>query len=185
MKKRILLILSTVSIICFSCHRNKEAEAQIDWDADEYDYEDYNKVGKYIYLDDNGIYHTNSHCLRLMHGKDMNGHEIYGKQQMDTANLIISDKIDFRVCVRCVDDSQYELLKSISDRNVRLQNIKVDRKWLYNMLVKANYNMGTYEEFVLNISDPKKRQHLYQTALEEGWNVGSFDEFSMLLGFDN
>ena len=182
MKKRILLILGTISIICFSCNRNKEAEVYI---ADEYDYEVYNKVGKYIYLDDNGIYHANSYCPRLVHSKDENGHEIYGKQPIDTANFIISDIQYFRICVRCVDDSRYECLKSISDRNVRLRNINVDRKWLYNKLVEANYNMETYEEFVLNISDYRNRKRLYQAALEEGLSVGTFDEFSMLLGFAN
>lgn len=77
------------------------------------------EVGKYIYQDDNDIYHIDSYCIRLRHGKDLDGHEIYGKHPIDTTEFVISDKRDFRVCTRCVGDKDYERLIRISNRNSR------------------------------------------------------------------
>lgn len=75
------------------------------------------QIGKYIYQDDNDVYHIDSYCVRLRHGKDENGHEIYGKHPIDTAEFIIIDKRYFRVCARCVEDKDYEHLIRLSNRN--------------------------------------------------------------------
>lgn len=76
-------------------------------------------VGKYIYQDDAGIYHVDSDCCRLTNGKDVNGHEIYGKCLIDTATFVIDGRYEFTVCSQCVGDVEYERLVAISNRNKR------------------------------------------------------------------
>lgn len=74
-------------------------------------------VSKYIYQDDNFVYHIDESCARLRHGKDENGHEIYGKHPIDTADFVITNEEYFRVCTNCVGDKEYEHLIRLSNRN--------------------------------------------------------------------
>lgn len=74
-------------------------------------------LGKYVYVDDNNTVHVNPHCYRLIRGKDDKGHDIYAKHPIDTLEFVITDKEYFRVCTRCVEDSIYERLVEISNRN--------------------------------------------------------------------
>lgn len=78
---------------------------------------DVNALGKYVYMDDNNVCHRNSKCLYLT-SIDDNGHELYAKHPIDTAELVIYDKTRFRVCANCVNDSIYERLLEISKRNI-------------------------------------------------------------------
>lgn len=73
------------------------------------------EFGKYIYLDDNDVYHIDSHCFRLMRGNDENGHE--ASTPIDTAEFVIINKRYFRVCARCVGDNDYEHLIRLSNSN--------------------------------------------------------------------
>lgn len=74
-------------------------------------------LGKYVYLDDNDVYHSRSTCVKLSHGHDDNGHEIYAKHPIDTVDFYIANEKYFRVCSRCVTDRIYEQLLNISERN--------------------------------------------------------------------
>ena len=74
-------------------------------------------MGEFIYLDDNGIHHLNSRCIKLRHGKDDAGHEIYAMLPIDTAEFVITEPDYFRVCSRCVNDGQYRRLQNISSHN--------------------------------------------------------------------
>lgn len=138
------------------------------------------QIGKYIYQDDNDIYHIDANCHRLKYGKDRYDHSIYAMHPCDTATFVFHDSE--RVCSNCVSLSAFENLKVISDRNKRFD---VYRHWIYNKLIEANYDMESYEDFVGHLTDPKRRKRLYDAALKEGWDIGSFDEFSNSLGFNN
>lgn len=73
-------------------------------------------LGKYVYEDDALILHCDEKCTKLKFGRDDNGHSIYAKHPIDTANLVF-DENNVRVCARCVSDEIYEKLISISKRN--------------------------------------------------------------------
>lgn len=75
-----------------------------------------NNLGKYVYEDDTGIIHCSESCVKLKFGKDDNGHSIYAKHPIDTANFVL-DEDNIRVCARCVSDEIYDRLLSISHRN--------------------------------------------------------------------
>ena len=104
MKRYILLALSILALCLNSCGKKENNQPK-------------REIGKYIYRDDNYVYHINSKCIRLIFGNDENGHEIYGKHPIDTTEFIIEDKQYFRVCANCCDDSGYEHLLKLSDCN--------------------------------------------------------------------
>ena len=173
--KHLFLICATLALAIVSCKKEGTINTSID------------PIGKYIYRDDNDIHHVNSRCIKLRNGRDDAGHEIYAMHLIDTVEFVITDPDYFRLCSRCVSDNEYEHIKMISRRNQRSQRNKeadITRKWLYDHFIGANYDMGEYEDFVIDISIIEKRMKLYNAALAEGWHVGStFDEFSELLGF--
>lgn len=138
------------------------------------------QLKRFVFVDDEGVCHTNPDCPKLKNGKDSYGHPIYAMQPCDTTAFIFGN--NERVCSNCVSISEFEILKGISERNKQL---RAERHWIYNKLIDANYDMEAYEEFVAHLSDKEKRKRLHQSALQEGWDVGSFDEFSNSLGFDN
>lgn len=106
MKARTLFMLCIISLLGVSCNKKETTYVQSE-----------RKIGRYIYQDDNDVYHIYSHCRRLMRGKDENGHEIYGKHPIDTAEFVITNKRYFRVCAICVGDNDYEHLTRLSNRN--------------------------------------------------------------------
>lgn len=103
MKIAFIFILASLSFV--SCHRE---DTKVTNDVE---------LGKFIYRDDDYIHHISSKCIKLRHGKDENGHEIYAKHLIDTAQFVIVNPEYFRVCSRCVSDKQYENILRISDRN--------------------------------------------------------------------
>lgn len=139
------------------------------------------ELGKYIYRDDNDIHHINSRCIKLRHGKDDDGHEIYAMHPIDTVEFFIGENDYFRVCSRCVNDNTFDHILDISHRNKKVSD---SRHWLYNKLIEANYDMPDYKIYSEKINDDKVRSQLYQVAQNENWNVGESEkEFSKLLGF--
>lgn len=111
MRKLYLLIFGLFPLLFHSCSKDETKNAPSE-----------RKIGKYIYEDDNAVYHIDDYCIRLRHGKDENGHEIYGKHPIDTSDFKIIDKQYFRVCVRCVNDKEYEHMLKMSDRNTTYED---------------------------------------------------------------
>lgn len=137
--------------------------------------------GKYIYRDDNDIYHINPNCIKLRHGKDDSGHEIYAKHPIDTSYFVITNAEYFRVCSRCVNDNDYEHMLAINERNMQYEE---NRQWLYDKLVQSNYDMPDFDTYRLRLDDIEVRHRLYIIAQKENWDVGETEEdFSTLLGY--
>ena len=107
-KEIIIVLFCIISFLLSSCNKKEITFVQSE-----------RTIGRYIYEDDNDVYHIDSYCIRLRRGKDENGHEIYGKHPIDTAEFVIVDKRYVRVCTRCVDDKSYEHLIRLSNRNSR------------------------------------------------------------------
>jgi hypothetical protein len=102
--KWFLVVLSILMVSC--AEASKEASI-----------ESVDIIGKYIYRDDNDIHHIDPDCMKLRHGKDDSGHDIFAKHMMDTAEFIIVEPEYFRVCSRCVSDKSYEHILRISENN--------------------------------------------------------------------
>lgn len=166
--KYLFFIFSFVLFVSCDKNDNKSVRAQ-------------ETLGRYIYRDDNYIYHIDSNCPKLLFGKDDDGHAIYAKRPIDTADFLISDMQYFRVCTRCVNDNIVLHLCEISERH---RSIDRARKWLYDQLIQANYDMPDYETYCNGLKNPEIRQRLYTIAQEENWDVEKSEkEFSSNLGF--
>lgn len=173
MKKSVIFFILAIGFSFCSCNRSADTKDAISVNNTE-------PIGKYIYRDDNGVCHINPRCNALRYGKDDKGHEIYAKHPMDTSEFVIINHEHIRVCSRCVDDKAYEKIITISRRN-----ILESRRWLYNKLVEADYDMPDYETYDSRLDDFEVRRDLFRIAREEQWYVGTFDEFSAVLGFKN
>ena len=102
----VYLLFCIISLFFASCNKKETVSVQSE-----------PHIGRYIYQDDNRVYHIDSYCFRLRHGKDKRGHETYGKHPIDTAEFVIINEQYFRVCTNCVQDKDYEHLIRLSDRN--------------------------------------------------------------------
>lgn len=76
MRYLVIVIIFIGIIACSTNNHNEEVGTK-------------NHLGKYIYRDDNDVYHANSNCIKLRHGKDDEGHDIYAMYPMDTARFYI------------------------------------------------------------------------------------------------
>ena len=73
-------------------------------------------IGKYVYVDTDGILHTKNRCVVGMQVTDPNENSYYkGVEFIDTVKLT-SGHIR-RLCSWCVEDGHYELLQGIAERN--------------------------------------------------------------------
>lgn len=115
MKRLVSIMIITLALA--SCSNNSEERAS--------EVANIVHFGKYVYYDDNDILHINSNCSKLRNGKDDDGHDIYAKQLIDTANFMIENSESFRVCARCVSDKEYEHLLKISENNTENNNYSV------------------------------------------------------------
>lgn len=146
-------------------------------------------IGHFVFIDDEGVYHVDNDCPKLVDGKNSYGRSMYAMQPCDTSSLLISESNRF--CAKCISITELEQLNAISKRNKdSLDNINRiieettdDRVWIYHKLLKGGYQMEPYDVFVKNISNIEKRRKLYAVALKHNWNVGTFSEFSKGLGF--
>lgn len=107
MKKAMKWILLILMVMVASCVSKQDTN----------NHRDPFTIGKYLYEDDNGIIHIDESCLNLRRGNDDNGHKIYGKHMIDTAQFLIAEPQYFRVCSRCVNDEVYNRLLKMSERN--------------------------------------------------------------------
>lgn len=110
MRKAMKLILLILMVMVASCVSKQDAN----------NHRDSFTIGKYLYEDDNGIIHIDESCLNLRRGNDDDGHKIYGKHMIDTAQFLIAEPQYFRVCSRCVNDEVYNRLLKMSERNNNL-----------------------------------------------------------------
>lgn len=176
-----LLILAIMAVACGGGQEQESVE------QDSFEHERGGmlwKLRKYIYRDDNNVFHVEPNCIKLREGKDEEGHDIYAKHPIDTADFYIKikDAPYFRVCANCVSDRQYEKLLEISERNKQYVD---ERVWLYRKFVDANYDVPDFDTFCANLPDQETRKRLYNIAKEEGWISDlSIADFSRALGYE-
>ena len=100
------------------------------------------KIGKYLYLSKHATIHVDKDC-----------EHISGVIFLDTANFYFDDSYQF--CPNCFNDSTYEEVKSISNKNYK--------KWLCNELIKAGADIE-YDVFMKRINEEDVRKRIYECA---------------------
>ena len=112
----------SVFLLCFAtiytcCKYNKIYDTH-DNDKDETNDAEQSlsmRIGKYLYLTENGVLHTNKMCVGIKYGKYQDGHAVYGMLFIDTVEYVESDDVAY--CTICFNDNLYERVKNISVRN--------------------------------------------------------------------
>lgn len=133
-------------------------------------------LGRYIFMDDEYVCHVKPDCPNLQNGKDSKGgHPKYAMQPLDTATFILQTRQ--RVCSKCVSEATFTELQDISDRHTWIIGVEKNRKWLYEWLVSAGYEIGSYDDFVKQLTDPGRCRQLYQMGLDQSLRLGTYDDF--------
>lgn len=99
-----LIYMGVICILVMSCTVGKKDK------TDKY------VIGKYLYLSDNSVLHTNKDCIELITARDDNGHRVSGMQFIDTLSFLPND--EFSYCKRCFDDECYQHAQEIMERNL-------------------------------------------------------------------
>lgn len=173
-----ILLVAVVTALC-GCQRTSEKDRMMSSTG----------IGKFVYCDDNGVYHVDAECSQLRNGTDRNGHAIYAKHVIDTLDFVIKDDANFRVCASCVSDSISDGLSQLSNRNL-FGDVTLDlkemsfRRKIYLALVDDNYYMPEFRIFNDSLEHADVRMKLYMIAKNNEW-IGdqSEEEFSNKLGF--
>lgn len=99
------ILIFVIALICIEGGKNKkkdESSAAL--------------IGKYVYIDTDGILHTKNRCVVGMQVTESDESSYYkGIEYIDTTNLsVIQIK---NLCSWCVTDEHYEILLGITERN--------------------------------------------------------------------
>lgn len=99
------ILIFVIALICIEGGKNKkkdESSAAL--------------IGKYVYIDTDGILHTKNRCVVGMQVTESDESSYYkGIEYIDTTNLsVIQIK---NLCSWCVTDEHYEMLLGITERN--------------------------------------------------------------------
>lgn len=77
--------------------------------------------------------------------------------------------------------SDYENNIEVREREARIKN---NIKKLYNAFVEMNYEVGTEEDFAINLTDPENRRAVYDAYCKE-YEAPPFNVFESRLGYGN
>lgn len=97
-----LLILSLILPFMCSCTSRSNQE------------QDKPLLGKYVYIDSDGILHTRNHCVLGMKTTDANGNERRKSVQFIEVSQLTQEDLQ-ALCSWCVSDDQYEILKESAE----------------------------------------------------------------------
>ena len=96
-KKLLFFILSLLAVSC-SNNANKEDKEHL--------------IGKYVYLDSQGILHIKKRCVLGMQITDATGNNYYKSIEFIDTTLLTKEHIK-ALCTWCVEDEHYSQLKHI------------------------------------------------------------------------
>lgn len=131
-------------------------------------------MGEYVYIDGCKTLHTDKDCKSIAVFRQSSPVSVC------KANGIIAGDWNY-VCPKCVSEKDYKTIESIGERNLKAYDIK--RELFYSL--SKEYEIGTLDQFLLDIEDEGKRRKLYDEIKDE-YNLTSFNDFSLhLMGYDN
>ena len=73
------------------------------------------ELGKYLYLSDDNVLHTEKNCIGMFNALDEEGHEVNGIRYILTYRFISDPHISY--CKWCFDEEYYEKVMAISTEN--------------------------------------------------------------------
>lgn len=94
-------MLLALIAIC-SCNKNSKSSSTK---------EEPRTLGKYIYISENNVVHTDKHCIKLLDLETDSSNDT-GLKYVETIDFV--DSLDYTYCAWCVEDEMYEHLQNIS-----------------------------------------------------------------------
>jgi uncharacterized lipoprotein NlpE involved in copper resistance len=163
--KRLILPIGLILACLVGCNDKSSTDEQ----------ESVVDVSKYVFAGENDVLHVREYCRALRNYTDENGHAAYGKYYIDTLQFLTDN--GYTYCTKCVTHRSYEHLQAILKRNQ-----KSFGRYIFNEMVKADYDMESYELFCQQIRNDVKRKRLYDAVVEEGFFDDTYETFSEFLG---
>lgn len=102
--KKLFLFLS-LSFIFLSCNSEKSEKKE----------NDNTKIGKYLYLTDDSILHSELNCVGIITAKYKDGHKVTGMKFVDTLAIVYDGCVSY--CTWCFNDALYEQVQGMIKRN--------------------------------------------------------------------
>ena len=103
--------------------------------------------------------------------------ECYGLQSCsaDVAEITLDEAEDQgrHPCRYCCKDNKR---KNLSDYAIK------NRRKLYENLTREGFDLGTIEDFNMNIDNKETRKQIYNAAYQSGWELPSYDQFEKDMG---
>ena len=103
-KSNMILILLVLPFMFSSCEKKKEPRK-----------EKPHELGKYLYLSDDNVLHTEKNCIGMFNALDEEGHEVNGIRYILTSRFVSEPNMSY--CKWCFDEEFYEKVQLISLQN--------------------------------------------------------------------
>lgn len=103
-KNNLVLILPILPFVLSSCGKKEEPRKEKPHD-----------LGKYLYLTDNNVLHTEKNCVSMYDVTDEGSSIVNGMKFIITQNFVSDPNIFY--CKWCFDDEYYEMVQGISNKN--------------------------------------------------------------------
>lgn len=113
-KSNKILILLVLPFVFSSCEKKKEPRK-----------EKPHELGKYLYLSDDNVLHTEKNCIGMFNALDEEGHEVNGIRYILTSRFVSEPNMSY--CKWCFDEEFYEKVQLISFQNTE-DNIPPSRR---------------------------------------------------------
>lgn len=175
MKIKLLVFTVLIAMAFSSCQQKSKEVAKTETTETD-------SLGRYLYLANSGVLHSENTCYKMIVDKDEKGHDVVGYQFIDTMTVY---ELSCLFCSNCFNDAKYEHLKKIQKRNF-------NAKRLYEALTADGADIGdNFEDFAhkfyTNDAEGVPRsKRVYEFLKEEGAITSPTYEAFMekLNGFD-
>lgn len=119
------MLIFVIAFICIEWSKNKEKETESSAVL----------IGKYVYMDTDGILHTKNRCVVGMQVTESDESSYYkGIEFIDTTNLSVPQIKN--LCSWCVTDEHYEILLGITERNRAILRQEEDDEYWEQFVIK-------------------------------------------------
>ena len=175
MKKIILSCVLLCLISCNLSNKNTENESNAESEATD-------SLGRYLYLANSGVLHSDEHCYKMLLEKDEHGHSVVGYQFIDTMTVY---DLDCLYCEHCFSDEKYEHFKRITIRNKNIHKLYESLRQEYSDIPETFEGFAHW--FYNNSEDPYGNSKSLYNSINgsKSINYKSYNDFLKSINSEN
>ena len=128
-------------------------------------------LGDYVYVDDYNILHVDRSCENIANIHGAKPITVYSLHELESGNWK-------QVCSSCINDDEYTIIKQ---RMVGNDNFRR----LYDSFVKLGFDMQSYNDFRVDMSDDERLHKLHSILIMAGYDIPPFEKFKIEIGMDS